>query len=142
MNIGTKIKEARQTLGITQEQVAEQLLVSRQTVSSWENCKSLPDIVSVIKMSELYHLSLDELLKGDKDMMKKIEKDTKLAKIQKNFIYAAWCIIAIYAVIALLSIFFKGTPVIDFLSGAAPGILLGVSFLLGILSLNKPENKE
>lgn len=61
MNIGTKIKEARQSLGITQEQAAEQLLVSRQTVSSWENGKSLPDIVSVIKMSELYHLSLDEL---------------------------------------------------------------------------------
>lgn len=105
MNIGTKIKEARQTLGITQEQAAEQLMVSRQTISSWENGKSLPDIVSVIKMSELYHLNLDELLKGDK-------------------------------------VFFKGTPVIDFLSGAAPGILLGVSFLLSILSLNKLETKE
>jgi len=75
-------------------------------------------------------------------MMKKIEKDTKLAKIQKNFILAAWCIIAIYAVIALLTVFLKGNPVIDFLSGAAPGILLGVSFLLGILSLNKLETKE
>lgn len=41
MNIGAKIKEARQTLGITQEQVAEQLLVSRQTISSWENGVSL-----------------------------------------------------------------------------------------------------
>ena len=41
MNIGTKIKEARQTLGITQEQAAEQLLVSRQTVSSWETGGSL-----------------------------------------------------------------------------------------------------
>ena len=142
MNIGTKIKEARQTLDITQEQAAEQLLVSRQTVSSWETGKSLPDIVSVIKMSELYHLSLDELLKGDKDMMKKIENDTKLAKIQKHYLYAAWCIVALYAVIALLSIFFKGNPAIDFLSGAAPGILLGVSCLLGILSLNKLETKE
>lgn len=142
MNIGTKIKEARTSLGITQEQAAEQLMVSRQTISSWENGKSLPDIVSVIKMSELYHLSLDELLKGDNDMMKKIEKDTKLAKIQKNFIYAAWCIIAIYAVIALHSIFFKGIPIIEFLSGAAPGILLGVSFLLGILSMNKLETTE
>lgn len=55
-------------------------------------------------------------------MMKKIEKDTKLAKIQKNFIYAAWCIIAIYATIALLSVFFKGNPAIDFLSGAARGM--------------------
>ena len=41
MNIGTKIKEARQALGITQEQAAEQLLVSRQTISSWENGGSL-----------------------------------------------------------------------------------------------------
>lgn len=80
MNIGTKIKEARQTLGITQEQAAEQLLVSRQTVSSWETGKSLPDIVSVIKMSELYHLSLDELLKRQRHD----EKNRKRHKACKN----------------------------------------------------------
>lgn len=41
-------------------QVAESLLVSRQTISNWENGKSLPDIVSVIRMSELYNVSLDD----------------------------------------------------------------------------------
>ena len=142
MNIGTKIKEARTALSITQEQAAEQLLVSRQTISSWENGKSLPDIVSVIKMSELYHLSLDELLKGDKDMMKKIENDTKLAKIQKKFILLAFSFIIIYAAVMVLYLIFEGNPVIDFLAGATPGILLGVSFLMGILSLNKMETKE
>lgn len=142
MNIGTKIKEARTALSITQEQAAEQLLVSRQTISSWENGKSLPDIVSVIKMSELYHLSLDELLKGDKDMMKKIENDTKLAKIQKKFILLAFSVIIIYAAVMVLYLIFEENPVIDFLAGATPGILLGVSFLMGILSLNKMETKE
>ena len=66
MRIEDKIKNARIQKGYTQEQVAENLLVSRQTISNWENGKSLPDIISIIRMSELYELSLDELMKGDK----------------------------------------------------------------------------
>lgn len=49
---------------MTQEQVAGLLEVSRQTISNWENAKSYPDIVSVIKMSECYDVSLDYLLRG------------------------------------------------------------------------------
>lgn len=49
---------------MTQEQVAGLLEVSRQTISNRENAKSYPDIVSVIKMSECYDVSLDYLLKG------------------------------------------------------------------------------
>lgn len=63
MDIGTKIKEARLTAQLTQEQAAEALGVSRQTMSNWENNKTYPDIVSVIKMSDLYAVSLDHLLK-------------------------------------------------------------------------------
>ena len=68
MNIGTKIKNARTSANLTQEQVAEALDVSRQTVSNWENEKTYPDIVSVIKMSDLYNISLDHLLKEEKPM--------------------------------------------------------------------------
>lgn len=53
MDIGTKIKEARIAAQLTQEQVAESLGVSRQTMSNWENNKTYPDIVNVIKMSDL-----------------------------------------------------------------------------------------
>lgn len=53
---------------MTQEQVAGLLEVSRQTISNWENAKSYPDIVSVIKMSECYDVSLDYLLKGEQKM--------------------------------------------------------------------------
>lgn len=65
-DIGSKIKAARMEKKFTQEQVAEVLGVSRQTISNWENGKSYPDIISVIKMSECYGVSLDYLLKGEK----------------------------------------------------------------------------
>ena len=64
MDIGFKIKNARIKAEFTQEQAAEALGVSRQTVSNWENEKIYPDIISVVKMSDLYTVSLDELLKG------------------------------------------------------------------------------
>lgn len=84
--ITDKIKNARTIKKLTQEQVAEYLNVSRQTISNWENGKSLPDIVSIIRMSELYDLSLDELLKGDATLLNKIERDMKVAKAENNVI--------------------------------------------------------
>ena len=67
-DIGSKIKAARLEKNMMQEQVAVLLEVSRQTISNWENAKSYPDIVSVIKMSECYDVSLDYLLKGEQKM--------------------------------------------------------------------------
>ena len=63
MDIGNKIKNARIQSGLTQEAAAEAIGVSRQTISNWENGKTYPDIVSVVKMSDLYNISLDRLLK-------------------------------------------------------------------------------
>lgn len=68
MEIGIKLKIARTNKRMTQEQVAEVLDVSRQTILNWENNKSYPDIVSVIKMSDIYSVSLDHLLKEEKSM--------------------------------------------------------------------------
>lgn len=66
MDIGAKIRDARVKSGLTQEQAAEALSVSRQTISNWETGKTYPDIVSVVRMSDLYDISLDRLLKeGD-----------------------------------------------------------------------------
>ncbi len=84
MSIGEKIRKAREENGITQAEASERLLVSRQTISNWENERSLPDILSVMRMSELYKVSLDELLKGDSAMMNKIEKDMKMSKAEKR----------------------------------------------------------
>ena len=74
MEIGSLLKNARNQNGLTQEQAAEALGVSRQTVSNWETGKSYPDIVSVIRMSDLYQISLDCLLK-EETSMKQTYKD-------------------------------------------------------------------
>ena len=74
MEIGKKLKDARMKSGFTQEAVAEKINMSRQTISNWENEKSFPDIVNVIKLSDLYNISLDQLLKGDEAMIEHLEK--------------------------------------------------------------------
>lgn len=65
MEIGAIIKKARQEKGITQETAADALGVSRQTISNWETGRTYPDILSVIRMSDLYAVSLDRLLKEE-----------------------------------------------------------------------------
>lgn len=87
MNIGNKIKEARLKANLTQEAVVEYLGVSRQTISNWENEKTYPDIVSVVKMSDLYAVSLDYLLKGENQMsnyLNYIDKSTNLVKSKER----------------------------------------------------------
>ncbi|MCD7844141.1 MAG: helix-turn-helix domain-containing protein [Clostridiales bacterium] len=83
MDIGLKIKNARINANLTQEQVAEAIGVSRQTISNWENEKTYPDIISVVKMSDLYNISLDHLLKEEKTMpgyLDYLEKSTNTVK--------------------------------------------------------------
>lgn len=88
MEIGKKLKEARIKSGLTQESVAEKIQVSRQTISNWENEKSYPDIISVINLSDLYEISLDELLRGDQDMIKHLEESTNIVTSNKKLIAA------------------------------------------------------
>lgn len=83
MKFGVRLKQARQDKKLTQENVAQELNVSRQTISSWENERSYPDIDSLIRLSDFYHLSLDQLLKEDTGMKEEIQKKEQLAKINK-----------------------------------------------------------
>lgn len=142
MRIADKIKNARIQKGYTQEQVAENLLVSRQTISNWENGKSLPDIISIIKMSELYELSLDEMMKGDNALLKKVERDVGAVKAEKRLIKFAWISIVIAIILMILGEIIEGNPVIDFMNGALPWILLGLMLLFAILYLNKEEKDK
>ena len=104
MEIGNRLKNARKKIGMTQEQVAEKIGVSRQTISNWENNKSYPDIVSVISLSDLYSVSLDELLKEDKRMIGFLEESTNEVKSREKF--SRLVLIMSYLVIWVLSIFF------------------------------------
>lgn len=127
MQIGIKLKEARLQAGLTQENVAEKIQVTRQTISNWENEKSFPDIVSVIKLSTLYNISLDKLLKGDEEMIDHLEKSTNIVKSNQKLI------IAILANVMMLIIFlvFNGLIISNqylIMGGSALGII-GICYL-------------
>ena len=72
MTLGNSLYKARKRTGLSQEEVAEKLGVSRQTISKWETNETLPDIRQSKQMAQLYHLSLDELIDFDVDV-KEIE---------------------------------------------------------------------
>lgn len=94
MNIGQKLKKARMDAQLTQEKLSEKIKVSRQTISSWENGRSYPDIVSLIMLSDIYSISLDSLLKGDELMIKKLKESTDVVKSTKKLtgIFILWMI--------------------------------------------------
>lgn len=86
MNFGTQFRQMRTDRHLTQDQVASQLHVSRQAVSNWESDRNLPDLEFILQISELFDVSLDTLLKGDKTMNNLTEKlieDTDAQKTQK-----------------------------------------------------------
>ena len=91
MEIGKKLKNARVQSGMTQENVAEKINVSRQTISNWENEKSYPDIISVIELSNLYSISLDDLLKGDEKMIEHFRRKHKRCKKQPKNDMGNYC---------------------------------------------------
>lgn len=68
MNLGNSLFQARKRCGLSQEDVAEKLGVSRQTVSKWETDETVPDICQSKKMAVLYNMSLDELIDFDIDI--------------------------------------------------------------------------
>lgn len=107
MDIGTKIKAARAETKLTQEQAAEALGVSRQTMSNWENGRTYPDIVSVVKMSDLYNISLDRLLKEEKpmqDYLDYLEESTNDVKSREKL--GKIILIAVYLGIWAVSLVF------------------------------------
>lgn len=75
MDIGKKISTIRKMSGMTQEELAEKIHVSRQTVSKWEKGISSPDLECAVAFCELFQISLDDFMKGDQA----VEKDEKIS---------------------------------------------------------------
>ena len=74
MEIGPRIKEQRELKNWSQDELAEILNISRQSISKWELNKVYPSIDMLIKMSDLFDVSLDELIKGDKALKRQLLK--------------------------------------------------------------------
>ncbi|KHD44796.1 helix-turn-helix domain-containing protein [Streptococcus hongkongensis] len=128
MDIGKKLKSARNDNHLTQEKVSELMQVSRQTISNWENGKSYPDVISIIILSDLYHISLDELLKEDIEMIQHIEESTNIVKSNKKLILSIFLLIFIFLILMILATFFETN--IIFITGTFTLVTLATAFLL------------
>ncbi len=130
MEISKCIKDARQNNNISQESLAEQLGVSRQTISSWENGKSYPDLVSIIKMSDIFNISLDKMLKEDKKLVNNMQEKMDTVKSNKSIVFTILFAIIIFGGIYLIQTFVD-IPKIDNLY-LNIGVL--IAFIVGVLT--------
>ncbi|TPR22221.1 XRE family transcriptional regulator [Apilactobacillus timberlakei] len=136
MKFGNRLKQARQDKHLTQDTVSKHMIVSRQTISSWENEKTYPDITSLIKLSEYYDISLDLLLKEDngmKEYLKKKDLSQKILPISRLLI--------IVNTIISISIIFDSFKFIN-LGIAEPFILIiGIINSIAIIRMDNLREK-
>lgn len=124
MKFGDHLKSERQQRHFTQQQVADDMNVSRQTISSWETEHSYPDIESLIRLSDYYQVSLDTLLKEDSGMTEYLKKQEILKSI-KPILWVLMLIDLVFLGFFLLQLF-------DIIK-VAP-LVLGIFLVTGLLN--------
>ncbi|WP_326717321.1 helix-turn-helix transcriptional regulator [Vagococcus jeotgali] len=97
MNFSKQLKLYRERESLSQEQLAEKIYVTKQTISKWENEKTYPDIHNLIALSTLFDITLDELIKGD---LVKMKHSVDVDKMNKW----AW-VMLIFMALTIISIF-------------------------------------
>ena len=102
MELNEQIKKYRTEMNLSQEELAEKIYVTRQSVSNWENGKTYPDIHSLLLLSSLFGISLDQLVKGDIEIMKEEIKKDEIAKMNRyGKIYTIMLIITAISAVPL-----------------------------------------
>ena len=102
MEHGKQIKKHRQEVQLSQEKLADRVYVSRQTISNWENDKSYPDVNSLVLLSEIFQISLDNLIKGDIEVMKDVIQKEEIVKMNRyGKIYTIMLIVTVVSAVPL-----------------------------------------
>ncbi len=102
MELGKQIRKYRNELSLSQDDLAERIFVSRQTISNWENDKSYPDVNSLVLLSEVFATSIDNLIKGDIELMKEqINNEDRRHFVKLGNIYSIMLAITIITPIPL-----------------------------------------
>ena len=82
MELARQLKAKREERGFSQDEVSKAIFVSRQTISNWENDKTYPDVQSLLLLSQLFEISIDELVRGDVVAMQQaIAEDARRMKL-------------------------------------------------------------
>ncbi len=143
--IGAFLKELRKEKNITQEQLADEMRVSRRTVSRWETGSNMPDLDILIDLSEYYNVDLKDILNGQRkseDMNKEL-KDTVLKaaeysnddkeKMNKRF-HFMFLSALVFLTIAMVAMFLLTGPASDIVNGTCLGVGYGMVVVGAILT--------
>lgn len=122
MEIGKQIKKYRNMKSMNQDDLSEKIYVSRQTISSWENNKSYPDIHSLILLCQVFDVSLDQLVKGDIEKMKTVIENHDIEGMKKKNTY--------FTVMMILLVILP-VPLLKFLK--VMGIVLYILFFVATM---------
>ncbi|MEI5990367.1 hypothetical protein A5881_001860 [Enterococcus termitis] len=120
MEFSKKIKQLRVDSHLTQEQLAEKMNVSKQAISKWETGNGFPDILNIVKLCDIYGVSLDDLLREDLRLQKKLSQPVNKLAIVGQLL------------LLLVSLLFIGTNVYFFFIGKA---LIWFPLILGVVYL-------
>ena len=105
MNVGARIKKYREKQNISQDELALKVFVSRQTISNWETNKSYPDIKSLTMLSNIFHVTLDDFIKGDIEEMKRIVSKEKIEKFNiMSYIFLVEMLIVMFSAYPLFTL--------------------------------------
>ena len=158
MDTKDMILELRTKMGLSQDELAEKVFVTRQAVSRWENGVNLPDLPTLIQLADFYGVELRELLDGERKPDSMNTPETKSAteetarkvadysndvmeKITRRFHYIyLTSIITVIIYIVMYHFDFSGSPVLQAIQGACLGIGLGM-LIVGAIFTSKYGNK-
>ncbi|MCI5857290.1 MAG: helix-turn-helix domain-containing protein [Agathobacter sp.] len=134
MELGRQIKKYRNELSMSQDTLAERVFVSRQTISNWENDKSYPDVNSLVLLSEVFHTSIDNLIKGDIEIMKQEVRSEDKKQFER--------LSQVFAVM-LLTMMITPIPLVHFLNyiGIAIWVVFAATTLYVALLVEKKKKQ-
>ena len=150
MTVGEKIQKYRKDLDLSQEELGQKLLVSRQTISLWEKDQTVPTIDNLMRLSEIFEISVDEILHPEsKEQSAEIQPNesyrftflkqelNEIYRLQRKSVYKRPIVFTILCVLMIL--FFIGSSAPDVMIGFAFGMFLigAVSHIKGIRTYSK-----
>ena len=137
VELSGQIRKHRDELGLSQEELAEKIFVTRQSVSNWETGKTYPDLQSLLRLGDLFGLSLDELIKGDIEIMK---EEINQQEIQKMNRWGNLLAILLLALVILPVPLLRFLDTVGFLLVMGPLFVAAMAVALRVEKLKKDND--
>ncbi|ORN05180.1 helix-turn-helix domain-containing protein [Lentilactobacillus parabuchneri] len=104
MQIGKVLQQQRIQHHWSQAELADKLNISRQSISKWEQDVSLPSFANVVAISDLFKISLDDLIRGDDELMSKLMTNKKMSPVAKMIWWAFGIAIMMYVILMVAGV--------------------------------------